>query len=139
MPPSSPFRFKAKIKNDKQKLLSSHHNHQRHQGFSQIYLNIMKRMEYSFFFFLCRAVYWEHKVQYTGSLHFALRSFKTWDAIWRRKTSKWREDEIWTGQIRVQVWHLNMIVTQMDYKAKYSFPRSDVVFLLPLVHDKKSS
>lgn len=30
-----------------------------------------------------------------------------------------------------------MIVTLMDYKAKYSFPRNDVVFLLPLIHDKK--
>lgn len=30
-------------------------------------------------------------------------------------------------------------VTRMDYKAKHSSPRSDVFFLLPLIHAKKAS
>lgn len=136
MSPSS-LRFKAKIKNDKWKLRLSHHDHRRHQGFSQIYPNIMKYMDTLFF---SRAVYWEHKVEYTGTLNSALRSFRTWDAIWRTKKQRFTNEERMKyeqgkSDFRFDIW--NIIVTLMDCKAKYSFPRSDVVFLLSLIHDKK--
>lgn len=145
------FRFKAKTKNDKWRwLLSSTWPPKAYESQSNI-SEYNKMHKYSFFNIeLCvlRAKSWVHTlmeccINIKDSININLSEFQ----IWQNQTftfqllshpvkNGWNmKGAIQNSSLISEIWS----VTLIDYKAKYSFPRSDTVFLLPLIHDKKTS